>query len=556
MRVLKSLLLTTCFALGAHEANAAQATAGNCPSLVNVAFASTTISSATLVNSGTIKTPGGVANITKPFCRVQAVSRPTPDSEILFEVWLPPTAEAWNKRMNTEATGGFLGGIPVARLAQMLETGFAAVGTNLGHDGGESATWALGHPEKVNDYAWRSHYYVANTAKAVIAAFYGQPAKKAYFNGCSGGGRQGQMMAQRYPDLYDGIIVGAPTMFYSDDILSIIWHGINHRDPEKFEMIIPESKLPMITADVLSICDAKDGLKDGEITDPRACTYDAKRLLCKGADAPNCLTQQQVDIVNATHRGLHRGGSPITPGPSIGSEFLWRQTASLGMQGGYGDFIGHYVYNQKDFNWRKIDFEKDYDTIKNKLDPIMAASSPDLQRFKARGGKIIQYHGWNDPARLDETKAKFTPREIADLVLGENGVSDYYRVFMLPGMAHCTGGSGPININQQPTAQSPSTSPDVDVVSALVRWVEDGVAPEQIIATQYKEGDASKGIQRQRPLCAYPKAAKYKGSGDINDAKNFTCVPRSRAFVTPGEADMAQIRNALKWRGQLTPAAP
>lgn len=584
MRIFKILLASMVFSVplaapGARAGEAAQAAVGDCASLSKVTFPSVTISAASSVTNGVIRTAGGVANITKPFCRVQAVARPTPDSEILFEVWLPPTADAWNKRMKTEATGGYLGGIPVARLAQMLDVGFAAVGTNLGHEGGESETWAMGHPEKVNDYAWRAHYYVGNTAKAVIAAYYGQPAKKAYFDGCSGGGRQGQMMAQRYPDLYDGIIVGAPTMFYSDDILSIIWHSINHR-PTGDAPVIPESKLPIITQDVLAVCDAKDGLKDGEITDPRACSYDAKRLLCKGADAPNCLTQAQADLVGKTYRGLHRGGAPVTPGPSIGSEFLWRQTGALAITGGYGNFIGHYVYNQKDFDWRKINFETDYDHIKNMLDPILAAPSPDLQRFKARGGKIIQYHGWNDPvnmapespnfyaaiallekykndpARLDETNSKFAPREIADLVLGNNGVSDYYRVFMAPGMAHCTGGSGPINFNQQNTARAPSTSPDADIVSALVRWVEDGVAPEQIVATQYKDGNPASGIERQRPLCAYPKVAKYTGKGDINAAASFACVPQTRALLTPNATDMAQIRNALKWRKQLTPAAP
>jgi len=558
-------------------AHAAQAQAGDCTSLAAVAFPTVTISAASNVNSITLKNAAGAATITKPFCRVQAVARPTSDSEILFEIWLPPAGD-WNGRMKTEATGGYLGGVPYARMAQMLEGGFAEVGTNLGHEGGESETWALGHPEKVADYAYRSHYYVGNTAKAVIAAYYGQAPKKAYFDGCSGGGRQGQMMAQRYPDLYDGIIVGAPTMFYTDDILHIIWQEVQHRASAQSEPVIPARKLPMITADVMAACDAKDGLKDGEITDPRACRYDPKRLLCKAGDADDCLTQQQVDLVTATYRGSHSKGVTLNPGPVAGSEFLWESMANRAANGGYGNFVGHYVYGQKDFDWRKINFDTAYETIKQKLDPILAAPSPDLSRFKARGGKIIQYHGWNDPVNtaaespnffaavalfekygadgIEGAMQKVTPSEIAALVRGKNGVSDYYRVFMVPGMAHCTGGSGPTHFNQQRNAQAPATGADQDIVSALMRWVEDGTAPESIIATQYQAGDGQRGIARQRPLCAYPAVARYRGKGDVNQASSFACVMQDRAIVTPTASDMDQIKNALRWRTQLTPTAP
>ena len=577
-----ALLLSTallCLSGAAFDARAA-ATAGDCANLSNVIFPTVTISSASMVSSITLKNAAGPAAVNTPFCRVQAVARPTSDSEILFEIWLPPTREAWNARMKTEATGGYLGGIPYARMGQMLEAGFAAVGTNLGHEGGEAEIWAMNHPEKVNDYAYRAHYYVGNTAKAVINAYYGQAPKKAYFDGCSGGGRQGQMMAQRYPDLYDGIIVGAPTMFYSDDILNIIAQAVKHRTSATAEMTIPPSKLPMITSDVMKVCDAKDGLADGQITDPRNCSYEPKRLLCKGADAADCLTQQQVDLLNDTYRGTYSKGLPITPGPAVGSEFLLQQGAGLATTGGYGNFIGHYVFGQKDFDWRKINFDTEYDTIKQKLDPILAAASPDLTRFKARGGKIIQYHGWNDPVnmpwespnfyaaialfekyrgspeKLDEAMSKLKPGDVASLVLSSKDVDSYYRVFMAPGMAHCTGGAGTINFNQQRGAQSPGTSPDQDIVSALVHWVEDGVAPERLIATEFTDAANAKGMMRQRPLCAYPKVAKYNGSGDINAAASFKCVMPAKATVTPRPADMAQIQNAMKWRRQLTPVGP
>ena len=572
----KTLLLSTsllCLLGAAPRAHAA----GDCASLTSVAFPTVTISAASMVSSITLKNAAGAAAVTTPFCRVQAVARPTSDSEILFEIWLPPTRESWNARMKTEATGGYLGGIPYGRMGQMLEAGFAAVGTNLGHEGGEAEAWTLGHPERVADYAYRAHYYVGNTAKAIINAFYGKAPKKAYFDGCSGGGRQGQMMAQRYPDLYDGIIVGAPTMFYADDILNIIGQAIKHRTSAAAEMTIPPAKLPMMTADVMKVCDAKDGAKDAEITDPRNCSYDAKRLQCKGADAPDCLTQQQVDVANTIYRGTFSKGAQMTPGPAFGSEFLWQQGANLAISGGYGDFIEHYLFGRKDFDWRKINYDTEYDMIKQKLDPILAAPSPDLTRFKARGGKIIQYHGWNDPVnmpwespnfyaavalfekyratpeKLDEAMAKLTPADVAALVLTTKDVDRYYRVFMVPGMAHCSGGSGPINFNQQRNAQSPGTSPDQDIVSALVHWVEDNVAPDQLIATEFKDGANAEGVVRQRPLCAYPKVAKYKGEGDINAAASFSCVLPAKATVTPRPGDMAQIQNAMTWRKQLTP---
>ncbi len=576
----RTLLLSTCFAFtaigGGNVAHAA-----DCASLMGVTFASVQITAASSVTSIDLKNAAGTTSVTKPFCRVQAVARPTPDSEILFEIWLPPTAEAWNGRMKTEATGGYLGGIPYGRMAQELEAGFAEVGTNLGHEGGEAESWALGHPEKVNDYAYRTHYYVANTAKAVITTFYGQAPKKAYFDGCSGGGRQGQMMAQRYPDLYDGIIVGAPTMFYSDDIMHLIWQNVLHRTTPGSETIIPAAKLPMINADVKAQCDAKDGLKDGEITDPRACGYDPKRLQCKAGDAADCLTPQQVDLVRATYRGSHTSaGVTLMPGPQPGSEFLWQGMANTAVTGGYGNFIGHFFYGKKDFDWRKINFDTDYDAIRQKLDAILAAPSPDLTRFKARGGKIIQYHGWNDatntpsespnffaalavfekyqanPAGLDKALSELSPGEIAALVLSSKDVQNYYRLFMVPGMAHCNGGTGPTAFNQSRGSQSPTTGPDQDIVSALVRWVEQGVPPESLIATQFSGGEGSRTVVRQRPLCAYPKVAKYTGKGDVNAAASFSCVAPSKATVTPTPADLVQIGNAIKWRGNLTPVAP
>lgn len=556
----------------------AQAQALACVDLTAVTSDSVTVTSATSVTTPlSVSSAGGAATVTVPFCRVQGVAKPSAESEIRFEVWLPPTASGWNGRMKVEATGGFLGGIPYTRMGQMIEQGWVEAGSNLGHEGGESASWAL-NPEKVKDYGYRANFYVATAAKALANAFYAQPVKYSYFEGCSGGGRQAQMMAQRYPDLFDGILVGAPSMFYSDGVLNLysqsrLQFPTASRYPN--DPVVPATKLAMVNAAAVAACDSTDGLVDGQITKPQTCKFDPTPLLCSGADSANCLTTQQLDVVRGFYRGARRAdGTPIYSGTMPGSEKNWRGLGDIA-DNGYGPFTGHVVYGVDGFDWRSIDFDLDYNFIKSAIDPLMSSSSPDLSKFKARKGKIIQYHGWGDPvvtpapspsyfsalalmekykgSDIDALISNLAPKQVAAITLNDTAVKDYFRLFMVPGMSHCVGGDGPNSFNQSATAPASSQDAEHNILAALTRWVENGPAPESVIATKFAGNVATNPIERQRPLCLYPKVAKYKGTGDINQASNFTCESQTFEELTPTETDMVQIRNSLRLRGLLSP---
>ena len=547
---------------------------GDCSALLGVASEMATITSATQVAAAeTI----GTTKVTAPFCRVQGVARPATDSLINFEVWLPATASAWSGRLKTDGTGGYAGATPVARMAADLAAGFVVAGSDMGHAGGESADWTMGHPEKVKDWGYRAHYFVTTAAKALTNAFYGKPAAHAYFEGCSNGGRQAMMMAQRYPDLFDGIVAGAPSQFYGDTLLSLVWTGHSQVPVLGQPPVLSAEKRAMMSTRAHAACDAQDGLVDQQITNPRACTFDPAVLQCTAGETADCLTAEQLRAARAVYRGIPAAdGGQRWNGPVVGSEADW--IPAFADTGGYGVFIGHFVYSQltPPFMPRGLDVAAEYDRIKVAVSPFMVAPSPDLTRFKARGGKIIQYHGWNDavvaphtspnyahalaqferlkglsPAAFDEAVQNLSAADVAAAAKAQAPVvQQYHRLFMLPNVAHCGGGSGPSLIGGGTGDPLPAfRDAEHDVVLALARWVEQGVAPEAIIATTLKDG----AVVRQRPVCVYPKQARYNGSGDINVAANFTCV--SPGVEQPGAstADLNQIRNSLRQRALLGP---
>src|SRR5256714_8229867 len=257
-------------ALGLVATSGAAHAALKCADLTTVTPEASTITSAAIVTPPA--TIGGAA-VTVPLCRVQGVARPSFDSEIKFEVWLPPTADDWAGRMKGNGTGGYAGATPYARLAQDITDGFVTAGSNMGHDGGESATWTLGHPEKVKDWGLRAHFYVATAAKTLANAFYGQPVSHAYFEGCSNGGRQALMMAQHYPTLFDGIAAGAPSNWYPDLLMWLLWSGVHQTPVLGQPAVVSPAERTAITQRVLQTCDAIDGLTDGQITNPRACGF-------------------------------------------------------------------------------------------------------------------------------------------------------------------------------------------------------------------------------------------------------------------------------------------
>ena len=549
------------------------AMSSDCAGLTGVASEMATITSATPVAAGeTIDT----TKVSAAFCRVRGVARPSSDSLINFEVWLP-VAAAWTGRLKTDGTGGYAGATPIPRMAQDVATGFVVAGSDMGHTGGESPDWTLDHPEKVKDWGYRAHYFVTTAAKAVTNAYYGRPAAHAYFEGCSNGGRQAMMMAQRYPDLFDGIVAGAPSQFYGDTLLSLVWTGHSQTPVLGQPPVLSAEKRAMMTARAHAACDAQDGLVDQQITNPRACTFDPVVLQCTAGETVDCLTADQLRAARSVYRGIPAAdGSQRWNGPVVGSEADW--IPAFADNGGYGVFIGHFVYGQRTppFAPRSLDVAGEYDRIKSSVTPFMAAPSPDLTRFKARGGKIIQYHGWHDavvaphtspnythalavfeqlkgtsPSAFDEAIEKLSAGGVAAASRNQaSTVQQYHRLFMLPNVAHCGGGSGPSNIGGGTGDPLPAfRDANSDVVLAVAKWVEQGVPPESIVATTLKDGAAV----RQRPLCVYPKQARYNGSGDVNVASSFTCVTPGAEQPGASTADLNQIRNSLRQRSMLEP---
>ncbi len=546
-----------------------------CDALAGLSIPNTNITGAgNVAGPISVSGAGGQGKVSMPFCRIEGVTHPTPRSTVKFEVWLPPN---WNTRMKTTTTGGFLGGIPYARLAEDVALGYTVVGSNLGHDGGADPRWDT-DPDALAAYGYAAHPSVNKAARAVIAAFYDKPPAYSYFEGCSGGGRQALMVAQRYPELFDGILAGAPSYAYPDAIMQILWQQRIHKPKSAADApLIPASKLKMVSASVLAACDAKDGLKDSLVGDPRACDRDMKALRCKAGDGPDCLNDAQLAGLAEIYRGPHRStGEPLFSAPLPGSEYLWN--LATGDSGGYGAFFGDVVFEDVKWDWRTLDFDTGYDTVRNKINPLMGAPSPDLSAFKARGGKLLQYHGWHDSLvapsaspnyynsliafeklkgsnNIDDAIAKLTPQQIAADAAKPQPVQDYFRLFMVPGMGHCSGGVAPNRFDHGANAAPSKRDAEHSAVMALERWVEQGIAPERIVATQYVDNDVSKGIARERPLCVYPKVARYSGKGDIDAAANFACAAPDAKNLVPTPADMVQVRSTLKLREMLGPKA-
>jgi feruloyl esterase len=568
----RTVLRTSAVWIGCALGMCGAAHAVDCSSLLSVTSDSSTMTAADSITPPA--TISGVA-VTVPLCRVQGTATPTSDSQIKFEVWLPATVGAWTGRMKVNGTGGYAGATPYARLAQDVGDGFVSAGSNMGHDGGESATWTLGHPEKVKDWGLRAHFYVATAAKTLANAFYGQPVAHSYFEGCSNGGRQALMMAQNYPTLFDGIVAGAPSNFYPDVLMWLLWSGVHQTPVFGQPAVVSPAKRTAITQRVLQACDAIDGLVDGQITNPRACVFNIDSM---GPAGDSTLTAAELAVVKAMYAGTtSETGQQRYTGAKFGSEADF--DPNFADNGGYGPFIGHYVYGvlSPPYDWRRdINFSTVYDQAKAALSPITASPSPDLTAFKNRGGKLIQFAGWNDSVvppdgsvnyyhslalfeklhtlpstTVDALVNNLSPQDVAVTAqfLGDR-VRQYHRLFMLPATAHCGGSTGPNSIGGG-MPEPPAVFRDADhhVVSAVIKWVEQGVAPDKIIATKF----SGSTLTLSRPLCPYPAQAVYNGSGDVSVASNFACVQQTESAGSIGPGDIIEIKNSLTQRALELP---
>jgi Tannase and feruloyl esterase len=442
---------------------------------------------------------------TPAYCRITGVVQP----EVRFEVALPAV---WNGRMYMLGNGGYAGealdGAPRQNtIRRATAHGFVAVQTNTGHDGTVEPLGTFGaSPQKVVDYAFRAVHVTVTTAKRLANTYYGSEPKHAYWDGCSTGGRQGLISAQRFPDDFDGIVAGAPVLNFSGTMIA-------YGQYQKAFAAAPLNAAAIKTVGdaVLAKCDAADGAKDGVIDDPRRCSFSPSTDIpkCAGdAAGAGCLTSAEIHTVETIYAPVQRGGAVFFPGWPIGAEAGWMpwftSPNGKGIQFNFGEtYFKNLAFGRANPNdWLAFDVNADLEKIQTSR-ALLDATDPDLSRFKARGGKMITYFGWADPALNPlmgvgyyESVTKATP-----------AAADFYRLFMVPGMAHCGGGAG---------------TSTFDAFTPVVQWVEKGMAPATIPASRVVDGR----IVRTRPLCPYPQTAIYKGTGSVDEATNFSCGVR------------------------------
>lgn len=503
--------------------------AADCPSLASTNLPNTTVATAESIPAGTFIPPYGRPIDKLPaFCRIAGSIHPTGDSDVRFEVWLP--AAGWNGKFLSVGNGGFAGSINYFALADDLKRGYATAATDTGHQAGaEDASWAYMHPEKIADFGYRGLHLTTENAKALIRAFYSNPARRSYFDSCSDGGREALMEAQRFPDDFDGILAGAPANFWSHllaNALAMI-QSMYGKDPAAY---IPSAKLPAVQAAALAACDAQDGVKDGISSDPLHCHFDPSVLLCKGQDSPACLTAPQLSTLKMLYTGARDSrGKQIFPGYVPGAEdgpngwAPWITGSAPGKASGpaYAEnYFRYMVFNDPAWNPLTAGIDMAEAAADRKTAAVLNSTDPDLSKFENRGGKLIIYHGWNDPAISPLNTINYYDSVIAKM--GAGNANSFLRVYMVPGMQHCLNGPGPSWFGQ--TGHPTAKGKPYGVFSSLEDWVEKGASPAEVIATKYVDDNITKGVQITRPLCPYPQIAKYKGSGDTNDSANFSCA--------------------------------
>jgi feruloyl esterase len=538
-----------------------------CTNLQSLSLEHTTITSAADNTTGAFVVPNSNPPQTIPglpaFCRVTATLTPTSDSSIKMEVWLPETN--WNGRFLGTGGGGFQGVITYSELALGIQGGFAATNSDLGTgvsgcsplycgsdgnmgnqlaidfgDPSSPSTGLFGHPERIKDFGYRAIHLMTVRGKEIAHAFYQQSARKAYFAGCSTGGQNALMEAQRFPNDYDGILAGAAafnrTHLHMAGLAS--WQN-THASPGRF---IQSGELTLINKAVIAQCVGRDGgaNTDQFLTDPRDCHFDPKVLQCTGGNGPPaCLTADQVTTMRNYYAGTIDpvNGQVINPGSERGNETdnvlalglaLQEQLPEPAFDGlFYWVFGSAFGYPTSAHNFANFDFHHDVDTVDDQLAAVLNADSTDLDEFRGHGGKLLMYHGWADPLIPSQSSINYFNALVANdgdgfqkASLGAGSSSslmktqNFARLFMVPGMYHCSGGPGP-NV--------------FDALTPLVSWVEKGVAPDTIVATKFVN-DTPPAVQMTRPLCVFPKVAKYNGSGSTSIAANFSCIADENDF--------------------------
>ena len=455
------------------------------------------------------------------------MASPSSDSEIKIEVWMP--AAGWNGKFHGQGNGGFAGEISYRGLGLAVLQGYASASTDTGHAApGTDARWALGHPEKIIDFGYRAIHEMTVVAKSAAKAFYGEAPRHTYFASCSNGGRQALAEAQRFPGDYDGILAGAPANYWTHLLASALWDAqATTLDPASY---IPASKLPAITHAVNAACDAQDGVTDGVLNDPRQCHFEPKTLLCKEKDSDSCLTQPQVTALEKLYAGpTDSQGRAVFPGLMRGGEdapagwtpWITGTTPGKSLVFAFGGgYFSDMVYAKADWDYKTANFDDAVAASDKKFASVLNSNDPNMKAFASRGGKLIIYHGWNDAAISARNSVNYY--ENVRRTMGAAETDSFLRLFMVPGMQHCGGGPGPDVFGQG--GVTPVDDPQHNMYLALEQWVEKGAAPSTVIASKLASPAPGSAVTETRPLCAYPQVAKYKGSGDTNDAASFACA--------------------------------
>lgn len=491
--------------------------ATTCEGLASLSLPHAAITTAKSVPSGPFLQDGTSPIPNLPaFCRVAATLTPSPDSNIRIEVWMP--AVGWNGKYQGTGNGGFAGTISYGSLAGALRGGYAVANTDMGTSSSAvpSGDGLIGHPERWADWGWRATHEMTIAAKEIVRAYYGREPERSYFYGCSTGGEQALMEAQRFPDDYDGIVAGAAANNRTRLHMEIFWaYAAGARNLADY---IPAAKLPLITDAVLNACPkAKAVATDTFLSRPEDCSWDPASLQCESGGGSNCLSAAQVATVRSLYNGPRNPATheSIYPGVPRGSEFGWTDAMPQVARPPY-DSLFKWVFGP-DWNWHSFDFNQDVATVDARLAPMVNATNPDLSTFMAHGHKLIAYHGtadWLVPPQgsIDYYKtvldAQAAPAALHNQSKEEE-TETFFRLFMVPGMAHCSGGPG-LNTG--------------DFLQSLERWVEKGIEPAQIPARRVEEGTTVV----TRPLCPYPQTARFNGTGDGNDAASFTCAGPGR----------------------------
>lgn len=495
---------------------ASPAMAKDCAEMAGLALPHGKVTAATVVPAGGFSLPPnpfgpppGVAAATfkalPEFCRVQATLSPTPDSDIKVEIWLP--AKGWNGKFVGIGNGIWAGSISFFEMGRPIGQGYAVAATDTGHTGnGLTADFAVGHPEKLVDFGHRAVHEMTVAAKQAIAAFYGEKPKLSYWNSCSTGGRQGLMAAYRYLDDFDAISAMAPANPMTNLMTQSLWTGF--QAVRKPGAGLNPAKLGVLHKAYVNACDAKDGLKDGIVSRPNMCKFDPAVALCKpGQSGDSCLTGDQVETMRAIYGGVKdsRTGKLAFPGFPPGSEM------QLGLLISGPEpfpvatsYMRQLVFADPKWDFRSFDYGADLDRARKFGETILDVPANGLKPFFARGGKLLLSHGWHDGLIPANNTLTFYGKLQADLPRSQADAQ--LRLFMAPGMDHCSGGEG-FSV--------------FDTLGTIDRWATENKAPEQIIASR-----APNLPPMSRPLCPYPKVARYKGKGDQNAAENFTCAAR------------------------------